>query len=123
MPALATAPARSSQVVRPDLHYVVLFKEAKFSEAIARARVAAIANTLVQALVGIDPDGEYSTILSQGKPFDYGILDLRMQPNMVIAEAIGRTEAALLHRELVRIDPANLQRYAIARLAQVEVKE
>lgn len=119
---LATAAAHTSQVVRPNLAYVVLFKEQKFSEPIARARVAAVANTLVQALVEVDPEGEYSMILSRGKQFDWAIVDLRMQPNMVIAEAIGRTEAALLHRELVRIDPSNLRRYAIARCGQLDIQ-
>ncbi|MEA5447961.1 hypothetical protein VB780_05230 [Leptolyngbya sp. CCNP1308] len=119
MPALAIEPTPTAQVVRPSLDYVVLFKEQKFSEAIARARVAAIANTLVQALVEVDPEGDYTMILSQSKQFDWAIVDLRIQPNMLIAEAIGRTEAALLLRELVRIDPSNQRRYAIARVGQL----
>lgn len=130
MPALATAPAHTGQVLRPDLHYHVLFKEKKFSEVIASARVAAVANNLIQALADVDPQGEYSLITSQGKPFDYAIVDLRMQPNMIIAEAIGRTEAALLLRRLVRIDPSNLIRYAIlsprgyakARVGQLDIQ-
>lgn len=122
MPALVTAPAHTSQIVRPSLDYVVLFKEQKFSEAIARARAGAVANTLVQALVDVDPDGDYTMLITKGKQFDWAIVDLRMQPNMVIAEAIGRTEAALLHRELVRIDPANLRRYAIARVGQLDIQ-
>lgn len=122
MPALASAAAHTSQTVRPDLHYVVLFKEKKFSEAIARARVAAVANTLIQALAEVDPDGEYTVITSRQKQFDWTIVDLRMQPNMVIAEAIGRTEAALLYREMVRIDPANMTRYAIARASSLDIQ-
>lgn len=130
MPALASAPAHTSQVIRPDLAYVVLFKEKNHSEAIARARVGAVANALVQSLKEVDPEGDYSLVVSQGKQFDWAIVDLRMQPNMIIAEAIGRTEAALLYREMVRIDPANMTRYAIlgprgyanARRAQLDIQ-
>lgn len=122
MPPLATAPAHTSQVVRPSLDYVVLFKEQRFSEAIARARMANIASVLIQALTEVDPEGEYNLITSRQKQFDYCLVDLKMQPNMVIAEAIGRTEAALLLRELVRIDPSNLRRYAIARVGQLDIQ-
>ncbi|MBE9157871.1 hypothetical protein IQ265_13705 [Nodosilinea sp. LEGE 06152] len=122
MPPLASAPAATSQVVRPELNFVVLFKEQKFSEAIARTRIATVANTLVYALQHLDPDGEYTTIISQGKQFDYCLVDLRMQPNMIIAETIGRTEAAILHQRLVTIDPANMRRYAIARCGQLDIQ-
>ncbi|MGB3308452.1 MAG: hypothetical protein WBG32_23200 [Nodosilinea sp.] len=123
MPALAIAPAQSSQVVRPDLAYVVLFKEKKFSEAIARSRVHAVANALKHALEGIDTQGEYAVIISAGKQFDYALVDLRIQPNMIIAEAIGRTEAAVLYSELVKIDPGNQIRYAIARCSDLDITE
>jgi hypothetical protein len=122
MPALATAAAHTSQVIRPNLAYVVLFKEGKFSEAIARARAAAVANSLIQGLKDVDPEGEYSLIMGCQKQFDWAIVDLRMQPNMIVAEAIGRTEAAILHQQLVRIDPANLRRYAIARCRNLEMQ-
>ncbi|MBE9113763.1 hypothetical protein IQ273_30800 [Nodosilinea sp. LEGE 07298] len=122
MPALATQAAHTSQVVRPDLAYVVLFKEQKFSEAIARCRVNAVANALKHAMEEIDTQGEYAVIISAGKQFDYALIDLRLQPNMVIAEAIGRTEAAVLYSELVKIDPGNQIRYAIARSSQLDIQ-
>lgn len=123
MPALAITAAHTSQVVRPDLPYVVLLKEQGFSEAIARARVAPVAKSLIQGLAEVDPEGEYSLIVSRSKQFDWAIVDLRMQPNMLIAEAIGRTEAALLLRELVRIDPGNMRRYGIARLRELSIQD
>ena len=122
MPPLASAPAATSQVVRPELNFVVLFKEQKFSEAIARTRLAAVANSLIHALNDLDPDGEYTAIVSRGKQFDYCLVDLRMQPNMIVAETIGRTEAAILYQRMVKIDPANLTRYAIARASTLEIQ-
>jgi hypothetical protein len=122
MPALVSTPARSSVNIRPDLAYVIVFKEAKFSEAIARFRVGAVANAMLQALLELDPQGEYAVMQSNQKQFDYCLLDLRMQPNMVVAELIGRTEAAILYRKLVRIDPLNQTRYAIARAHTLEIQ-
>lgn len=122
MPALATAAAHTSQVIRPDLAYVVLLKERKFSEAIARARVGAVANQLAHALREIDPQGEYAVIIAAQKQFEWAIVDLRMQPNMIVIEAIGHTEAAIAYRELVQIDPSNAVRYAIARCSQLDIQ-
>lgn len=121
MSGLATAPAHTSQVVRPDLSYVVLLKEHKFSEAIARTRIAAVANALVHALRELDATGEYAMIVSVGKQFEWALVDLRLQPNMIIAEAIGRTEAAILYEELRKIDPSNRERYAIARVSSLDI--
>jgi|694.fasta_scaffold69424_2 hypothetical protein len=47
----------------------------------------------------------------------------RWPPNLVVAETIGRTEGLLLHRELVRIDPANRVRYAVCHYGSLTLAE
>lgn len=121
MPALASTSSHTSTVVRPDLAYVVLFKEQKTTEAIARARAHAVANVLAKALSDIDVSGEYEVIITPAKRFDWAIVDLRLQPNMIIAETTGRTEAAILYEGLVRIDPGNRDRYGLARSRELDI--
>ena len=123
MPALASAPERTSQIIRANMHHLVLLKEPKFSEAIARCRMLAVANTLKSSLEELDPQGRYEVVNRGGKQFDWGLIDTKLPPSMIIAELIGRTEAAILLQALIVIDPGNQVRYAIARLADIEIVE
>jgi hypothetical protein len=51
----------------------------------------------------MDPQAQYEVVQAEALGFDYCLTDHRLQPNLVIAETIGRTEGLLLHREWVRI--------------------
>lgn len=123
MPALASTAAHTSQVLRPDMPYVVLLKDKKFSEPIARARVQSVASQLAHALAEIDRWGEYMVIMARNRRFDWCLVDLRMQPNMIVVECIGRTEIAIALGELIKIDPSNQARYAIARCGELDIQE
>lgn len=123
MPALASTAAHTSQVLRPELPYLILFKEKKHSEAIARCRVIAVANQVAHALREVDHLGEYKVIMSRNKQFEWALIDLRMQPNMIVVEAIGRTEIAIAYRELITIDPTNTTRYSMCRCSSIDIQE
>jgi hypothetical protein len=46
----------------------------------------------------MDPQAQYEVVQADALGFDYCLTDHRLQPNLVVAETIGRTEGLLLHR-------------------------
>jgi hypothetical protein len=116
--------AKASPVtLRGKLPFVLSLREGEFTTPIARGRNAAVLGTLARALRAMDPQAQYEVVQADALGFDYCLTDHRLQPNLVIAETIGRTEGLLLHRELVRIDPANRVRYAVCHYGSLTLAE
>ena len=116
--------AKASPVtLRGQLPYVLNLWEGSFTTPIARARNAAVLGTLARVLKEMDSQARYEVVRADVLSFDYCLSDHRLQPNLVIAETIGRTEGLLLHQELMRIDPGNRVRYSVSHYGSLTLAE
>lgn len=123
MTMIATC-ARTSITVRPRLPWVVSLRRGKYSDIIGRTRVHAVANAVANAFKEIDTESQYESGQGEAKVFfSHALIDLRLQPNMIVAEFDSRIEVAIARNELIKIDPSNRERYAIATVGELQIQE